>query len=107
MSLQNKFMRSLIICAAALGITASLIPPAHAADGSDVAIGVLGGAIIAGLLYRSYNRQHQRGYATSNRRYDDDYRYDNRYEGRHNRQDYINWQRNRHDHNRYNRRSRY
>ena len=107
MSLQNKFMRSLIICAAALGITASLIAPVRASDGSDVAIGVLGGVIIAGLIYKKYNRQHQRGYATSNRRYDGDYRYDNRYEGRHNRQDYINWQRNRHDHRRHNRHTRY
>lgn len=83
MSLKNKFLHSIIIGATAIGLSAVFTPPAYAADGSDLALGVLGGLIIAGAIYSHKNRRANREYVTSNnRRYNpsrDNYRYANDY----------------------------
>jgi len=107
MSLKNKFMRSLILCAATLGLIATMTSPTRASDGSDVAIGVFAGLLITSLIYRNRTRQLNNGYVTSNDRYYTGSRYDYGAPGRYNRYDHDWWQSQRYDHNRHNRHTRY
>ncbi len=107
MSLKNKFLRSLILCAAALSLMATMISPARASDGSDVAIGVFAGLLITSLIYRNQTRQSNRGYVTSNDRYYTGSRYDYGTPGRYNRYDHDWWQRQHYNNNRHNRHRRY
>ncbi|MFK5997549.1 MAG: hypothetical protein QM492_05530 [Rhodobacterales bacterium] len=69
MSLKNKFMRSVILCAAALGLMVTMTSPIRASDSSDVAIGVFAGLLVSSLIYRNQIRKSNRGYVTSSDRY--------------------------------------
>ena len=108
MSLKNKFLHSILIGATVIGLAAQLTTPARAADTSDVTLGLLGGLVIAGVIYQNKYRRDNRDYARVNQRHSyharDRYRYATEHNG------YGNKWRGRHQsgHGRHNRRhSRY
>jgi hypothetical protein len=57
MSVKNKFLRSIIVCTATVGLATTLLSPTHAADSSDVIGGVFGGLLITKILHKNQNRQ--------------------------------------------------